>query len=157
MTKDYLKCCGDGLILQNVEHHHFMDCFSSREFFKKKLTDGRPVRKEFVIVTYCRHCKHYILKYLWYANKNSDFWNFSESKDIRGKLADDVFNRYMDKWDLMNIPNPYLTDDKKIKHSKTVPWVYYKATSKTTAVPRYMDETGNAGRSIYSPIKTINS
>lgn len=156
MTKDYLKCCGEGLILQNLEQHHFMDCYSSNKFFKKKLSDGRAIKKEYVIVTFCRKCGHYILKFLWYAKKNSDFWNFSESKDIRGKLADDVFERYMDEWELSDIPNPYLIDKKKIKHSKTIPWTYYKATSQTTAVPRYIDETGNAGRTIYSPINKLN-
>lgn len=154
MQKDLLTCCGVKLILQNLEHHHFIDCFSSRKFFKKKLSDGRDIKKEVVLATYCYNCKHYIIKFLWYARQNADFWNFAESKDIRGKLADDVFNRYTDAWDLIDIPNPY-KDDKIIKHSKTVPWTYYKAVSKTTQVPRYIDESANAGRTIYSPVKII--
>jgi len=156
MTKDLLSCCGVKLVLQNLEHHHFIDCFQSKKFFKKKLSDGREIKKEIVLAAYCHNCKHYIIKFLWYARQKTDFWNFSESKDIRGKLADDVFNRYMDEWDLIDIPNPY-KDEKIIKHSKKIPWTYYKAISQTTQVPRYMDESANAGRTIYSPVKKINS
>lgn len=154
MEKDLLKCCGVELVLQNVGHHHFIDCFKSKKFFKKKLSDGREVKKEFVLVTYCPQCKHYILKFLWYAKNSTGFWNFSESKDIRGKKADEIFNRYMDDYILFDIPNPH-TGETYLKQSKKIPWVYFKTISSTEQVPRYMDETQNAGRSVYSPIKII--
>ena len=152
MTKDYFKCCGVELVLQNIEHHHFIDCYKSKKFFKKKLSDGREIKKEFLLVAYCSQCGHYILKYLWYAKRGTGFWNFDEQKDIRGKKADEIFARRMNDYETTKIPNPY-ANEKIIKQSKKIPWIYYKAISDTEQVPRYMDETQNAGRSVYSPLK----
>lgn len=154
MTKDYLRCCGVELLLQNIKHHHFIDCFKSKKFFKKKLSDGREIKKEFVLVTYCPHCKHYVIKFLWYAKRGTGFWNFDEQKDVRGKKADEIFNRYMDSYIMTDIPNPY-ANEKFIKQSKKISWTYYKAVSATEQVSRYMDETQNAGRPVYSPITVI--
>jgi len=153
MTRDLLKCCGVELVLQNIEHHNFIECFKSSKFFRKKMTDGREIKKEIVLVTFCPQCKHYILKYLWYAKRTTDFWEFDEQHDIRGKKADEIFNRRSVDYMSSTIPNPY-SDYNFTKQSKKIPWVYYKSVDKgMSQQPMYLDDTAKAGRKIYSPPK----
>lgn len=155
--EENLVCCyrndvGGDLSIKNLEHHRFIDCFKSIKFFKKRTTDGREIKKEIVLVALCPVCKHYIIKYLWYTSKSARFFDWSETKDIRGKKADDVFIRYVDFFEFYDIPNPY-KDSPQIKQSKKIPWVYGKALNENTQIPRYYNESGNAGQKIYAPIK----
>lgn len=41
------------------------------------------------------------------------------------------------------------------KQSSKVSWTYYKTINSETLVGRYMDESGNAGERIYSPVKIV--
>lgn len=43
------------------------------------------------------------------------------------------------------------------KQSSKVAWTYYKVVNSETCVRRYMDESGNAGEKIHSPVKIVES
>lgn len=154
MLLELLECCGVKTIV-GANSETYLDCFknNSGKWFKAKLKDGREIQKEILLVTFCRQCGHYVLKYLWYANRNSSFHNYDESKDIRGKQADEIFSRRIDDFELWDIPETNQTSWQK--QSKKIPWKYYKATSKTTCVQRYIDETETVSRKIYCPIKKV--
>lgn len=169
MLYEVLECCGNK-ITTGSSNFKQLDCFISKKveqtlpngskvfkekFFKKNLKDGRPIKKEIILVAVCPNCKHYILKILWYANKKTNFHDWAECKDIKGNKADEIFLRRADYYEFYDIPDP-AKDLPNIKHSKKIPWVYYKATGKETQVPRYIDESDNAGRQIYSKLKLEN-
>ena len=151
---EVLECCGIKTVV-GTNSESYLDCFknNSGKWFKKSLSDGREIQKEILLVTFCRQCGHYVLKYLWYSSRNSSFHNYDEFKDIRGKQADEIFTRRIDDFIAIDLPDDNQTSWQK--QSKKVPWIYFKALNGTTCVPRYIDETENAGHKIYSPIKKL--
>lgn len=152
MLREVLECCGKFYSTADVENR--IDCFISDRFFKKFTIGKREIKKEILLVSYCVNCKHYVLKYLWYIKKQAGFFDYVESKVIRGKLADKIFEERQENLKFYPLPKNKLPKLDFLKQSKTVPWIYYKSLNGETQVPRYIDETGNAGRKIFSPVQT---
>lgn len=149
--REYLDCCG--IIQSTADEKHTIDCYKSKRFFKKFTSIGKKeIKKEILLVSYCMNCKHYILKYLWYIRKGAGFFDYVESKLIKGKEADRIFNERIDDLEFYPLPKP--KQKPNIKHSKKVPWVYYKTVNGEQQIPRYIDESDNAGRKTYSPVFT---
>ena len=88
---------------------------------------------------------------MWYIKKGDSFFDYVESKIFRGEKADKIFEERIN--DLTFYPLPKEKPKPNIKHSKKIPWVYGKVIDSERQVPRYMDESDNAGRKIYSPVK----
>lgn len=153
MLNETLECCGHKISTGN-HSWIYLDCFktgSGKPFFKKRLSDGRDIKKEIILATLCPNCNHRILMFLWYDKKNESFHNWTECKMLKGGKADEVFERRSVTWDMISVPDPF-KGDKDIKHSKKIPWKYGKATDGDHYVERYIDETGNASKKIYSKI-----
>lgn len=147
--REILECCG--IKQSTASEKHTIDCYKSKRFFKKFTIGKREIKKEIVLVTFCMNCKHYILKYLWYIRKGAGFFDYVESKTISGKQADKIFYERMD--DLEFYPLPKEKQKPLIKQSKKIPWVYGKTIDGEKQVPRYIDESDNAGRQIFAPVK----
>lgn len=151
-----LDCCSYE-VKTGTKSYEYIDCFklkSGEKFFKIKLSDGRPVKKELLLVGHCPNCKHWVLRFLFYANSSTSFINWDETKIIRGKNADEIFGRRCDMYDLIDIPNPF-KPKAEVKHSKKIPWVYGKVLKDgISQIPRYIDETEDAGIKIVNPVKT---
>lgn len=43
------------------------------------------------------------------------------------------------------------------KQGSKVPWTYYKAVNSETVIRRYIDESGNGGEKIHSPVKVLSA
>lgn len=154
-----IDCCGYEIKLPS-KLFNYLDCFklrSGEKFFQRHLPDGREVKKEIMLVGICPHCKHYILRLLFYANKTSRFQDWDDTRLIRGAKADEIFAQRSELYDLIVLPNPFrLKPD--CKHSRKIPWVYYKMLPNEQAqIPRYMDESGDAGLKILCPLKVLSS
>lgn len=150
-----LDCCSFE-IKTNSKTYEYIDCFKLKtgaKFFKKYLSDGREIKRELLLVAHCPHCKHWIIKFLWYGKKNGRFQDFDETKIMRGKKADEIFNRRMDLYELIDIPNPFKPKVEG-KQSKKIPWVYGKSLDGVSQIPRYIDESEDAGLKIVCPVKT---
>ena len=109
--------------------YKYIDCYklkSGEKFFKKKLSDGREIKKELLLVGYCPNCKHWVIRFLFYAKATGRFQDWDETKIVRGKKADEIFNRRSDSYNLIDLPDPF-KPKLEGKHSKRIPWVYYKA------------------------------
>lgn len=169
MLFETLECCGHKISTGNHTWIYF-DCFKTKKvkqvsqdgtvtykepFFKRCLSDGREIKKEIILAGLCPNCHHRIIKFLWYDKKNESFHNWTECKEIKGAKADEIFLRRSPSWDMIEVPDPY-KDEKIIKHSKKVPWKYGKAVDDEHYVERYMDETGNASRKIYTKLKILS-
>ena len=133
-----------------------MDCFKLKpgeKFFKKKLKDGREIKKELMLVSICPNCHHYVIRFLFYAKKTLRFQDWDESKIVRGKKADEIFIRRNAAYDMIDLPNPFKPKANP-KHSRRIPGVYYKMLPEQQAqIPRYMDESGDAGLKIPVPTR----
>lgn len=167
MLYETLECCGHKISTGN-HTWIYLDCFKpgkekvvnedgtfyykTKPFFKRRLSDGREIKKEILLVGLCPNCHHRILKYLWYDKASESFHNWTECKDVKGAKADEIFKRRSLDYIFANIPDPF-KGDKVIKHAKKLPWKYGKAIDDDHYVERYMDETGNASKKIYSKIK----
>ncbi len=151
--KEFLECCG--VFKNTADDKSSIDCYKSSRFFKKFTSKGQEIKKEILLVSYCMNCKHYVLKFLWYLQEKSGFFDYVESKIIRGKNADTVFLKMVN--DLIFHSLPKLKNGKIdfLKQSKKIPWTYYKSLNGETQIRRYIDESGNAGKKIYSPAKSI--
>jgi len=150
-----LDCCGYE-VKTNSKTYEYIDCFKllpGQKFFKKKLSDGRAVKREILLVGHCPNCRHWVLRFLFYAKKNGRFQDWDETKIIRGEKADEIFRRRSDLYELSDLPNPFKpkTDGKQ---SKKIPWTYYKTIDSFSQIPRYIDESEDAGLKIVCPIKT---
>lgn len=147
-----LDCCGYE-VKTGTKLYEYMDCFKTKpgRFFRKKLSDGRLIKREMMLLTVCPMCKHYILKYLWYGKKNGRFQDWDETKIVRGKKADEIFSRRCEDYILIDLPNPFKPKAEG-KQSKKIPWVYYKSIENGYAqIPRYIDETQDAGLKVCLP------
>ena len=150
-----LDCCGYE-VKTCSKTYEYLDCFklkSGEKFFKKKLKDGREIKREIMLVDICPNCKHWVICFLWYAKKNGRFQDWDEKKIIRWQKADEIFRRRSDSFEMIDIPNPF-KPKLETKHSKKIPWVYYKTIDSYSQVPRYIDESEDAGLKIVTPPKT---
>ncbi len=149
-----LDCCGYQ-VKTNTKLYEYIECFKSKKgvFFKKKLKDGREIKKEILLLTVCPVCKHYILKFLWYSKTGGRFQDWDEEKIIRGEKADEIFKRKADDFILCDLPNPFKPKPEG-KQSKKIPWVYGKTLKDgISQIPRYMDESEDAGLKVVCPVK----
>ncbi len=150
-----LDCCSYE-VKTCSKSYHYIDCFklkSGKKFFKKKLSDGREIKREVLLVGFCPNCKHWVIRFLFYAKKNGRFQDWDETKIIRGTKADEIFNRRSELYDLIDLPDPF-KPKLEVKHSKKIPWVYYKPIDSHSQIPRYIDESEDAGLKVVCPIKT---
>lgn len=135
--------------------YRYIDCFklkSGEKFFKKKLKDGREIKKELLLVGLCPNCRHWVIRFLFYAKSTGRFQDWDETKIVRGAKADEIFNRRLESYDLIDLPNPF-KPKLEGKHSKKIPWVYYKTLDSYSQIPRYIDESEDAGLKVVSPPK----
>lgn len=148
-----LDCCGYE-VKTNTKSYEYIDCFKTKKgrYFKKKLKDGRMVKREVLLLSVCPKCKHYILNYLWYAKANGRFQDWDENKIIRGKKADEIFTRRIEDYVLVDLPNPF-KPKANAKQSMKLSWTYYKTVDSCSQIPRYLNETGDSGLKVVCPIK----
>lgn len=151
-----LDCCSYE-VKTGTKTYKYIDCFklkSGEKFFKKKLSDGREIKKELLLVGYCPNCKHWVIRFLFYAKATGRFQDWDETKIVRGKKADEIFNRRNELYDLICLPDPF-KPKLEGKHSKKIPWIYGKASKDgLSQIPRYIDESEDAGLKINCPIQT---
>jgi len=95
----------------------------------------------------CPQCGHRVLKFLWYGNKSDKFDLWGDEKTVRGKQADEIFERRQKDYTLIPLPNPFKPKP-QTKQSKKIPWVYGKIINGTTQQPYYLDETEASGKKI---------
>ncbi len=135
--------------------YEYIDCYKLKagsKFFKKKLNDEREIKKEIMLVGLCPNCRHYIIRFLFYAKKTGRFQDWDETKIIRGQKADEIFKRRSDFYNLVDLPNPFKPKYIK-KYSKNLS-IYYKTLDSYSQIPRYFDESGDAGLKIVCSVNT---
>lgn len=151
-----LDCCSYEA-KTGTKTYEYIECFKlkpGKRFFKKKLKDGRETKKEIILATVCPNCRHYVLKFLWYATSTTRFQDWDESKIVRGKKADEIFYRRSPDYILIDTPNPFKPKAEG-KQLKKIPWVYGKSLKDgISQIPRYIDESEDAGLKIVCPVKT---
>lgn len=155
LMKEFLECCS--IFVNTVDNRSGIDCYKSNRFFKKFTGKNQEIKKEILLVSYCMNCGHYILKFLWYTNKNSTFFDYAESKLIKGKEADKIFAERANDLSLYPLPKNKQKKPSFLKQSKKIPWTYYKSLDGQSQIRRYIDESGNAGKKIRTPVNILKA
>lgn len=149
-----LNCCAYEVIT-NTKSYEYLDCFFSKNFFKKKMKNGQKIKKELILMSICPQCGHRVLKFLWYGNVADKFDEWQDEYIVRGKKADEIFERRYDDYSMIPLPNPFKPKP-LTKQAKKIPWIYGKVINGTTQQPQYLDETEAAGKKIKVTAKVIN-
>lgn len=119
-----------------------------------KLRNGKNVIKEIILMSICPVCKHYILKILRYSSKSANFYNYDECITYRGKSADNYWIKNCDDYIEYPLKSPFTKFDYNAKHSNSMPFVFGKSLKcGTKQIPRYIDESSDAGELINCPVK----
>lgn len=140
-----LSCCGNfynscGSTFEKISRYKV-----DRKNFIKSYVEGNKTLSETVYVAVCEHCGHYIIKLFRYFEDI----NKIEKEEYRGIEADNFFYSVYDKL----IETPIISPFEDIKHKKTIPFIYGKCLDSLTQIPRYIDESDNAGSLIENPIR----
>ena len=112
----------------------------------KSYINGSKVISETIYVSVCDNCGHYIVSVIRQINGAK-----IEKETYRGNKADEFFYFHYNKFIEKPLPYPYAD----IKHKKTIPFIYGKCLDSLTQVPRYIDESDNAGNKFENLIKKI--
>lgn len=154
MRAEFLECCGKVISTGNQTYVNITK-YKSNKFFKKYTSKKLAIKKEIVLLTHCQNCNHAVIKFLWYINTRDRFDAYVESKVIKGKKADKICEEYMRFWQYQKLTEPILNYEYG-KQSKNIAWVYGKINKDgISQVPRYLDETDNAGHKMAVPVKII--
>ena len=119
-------------------------CNGSRKSRVFLLAKSKHYKSAYLKMTRCSKCKRFVV-----LIERIDF-NDRKSTILRyGLQARELFES--------NIHNIICECKLLSKQSAKVAWTYYKVVNSETCVRRYMDESGNAGDKIHSPVKIVES
>lgn len=143
-----LNCCGIFYYSNGDKFEKISRYVTEPKNHIKNYVNGAKVLSETIYVAVCYNCGHYIVTVLRHVN------GFKLDKEFyHGKAADEYFYSHYDKFIEKPLPYPYAD----VKHAKTIPFIYGKTTGAETQMPRYIDESGNAGNFIESLIRTFKN
>lgn len=143
-----LNCCGNFYYSNGYNFEKVSRYTTSPKKRIKHYSQGERVLSETIYVSVCENCGHYIVSVI---RKLSNLK--VEKETYRGNQADEYFYSNYNKFEEMPLPCPFAD----IKHSATIPFIYGKTIDKETQIPRYIDESSNAGNFIESFIKIYNN
>lgn len=148
-----IDCCNNVFSTAN-ESYKKIERFKNTNIAGLTMKNGRKVRKEIILMCVCPVCKHYILKILRYSSASANFYNYDESITKKGKTADRYWIKNCDDYVEYRLQSPYKKSDYNTKQSKTIPFVFGKVLKGgTKQIPRYLDESSDAGELINIPMK----
>lgn len=142
-----LSCCGNfyltnGLTFEKISRYTTTAKNRIKPYFK-----GNKTISETIYVAVCDNCGHYIVSLIRQSNAGV------EKETYRGNAADEFFYANYNKFVEMPIISPFAD----VKQSKSIPYVYGKALNSETQIPRYIDESDNAGSPIDALIRVFRT
>ena len=144
-----LSCCGNIYLSNGANYEKVSRYLTDRKNFIKPYSNGHRTKSETIYVAVCENkkCGHYIVTLIREFDKVVE----PEVEKYKGIAGDNFFYSNYSKFKEYPLPCPFAD----IKHKKTVPYIYGKVINANTQVPRYIDESDNAGNIIENPIKVF--
>ena len=140
-----LSCCGVFFNTKGFTFERISRYKTEKKNLIKAYSNGHKTSSEKLFIAVCDNCGHYIIKLFRYFEDI----NKIEKEEYRGIEADNFFYSVYDKL----IETPIISPFEDIKHKKTIPFIYGKCLDSLTQIPRYIDESDNAGSLIENPIR----
>lgn len=109
---------------------------------KAKSDSGKRIVAEVVFVTVCDNCNQYVIEIKRYILNARGKKILEETEILRGFEAYKYYFQTAKNRIYYPLPNPFESEK---PHSKSIPFVYGKVLSAVEQIPRYLDESGDAG------------
>lgn len=141
-------CCGISHSTTSDDFYK-IDRFYNKPVLKAKSDSGKRIVAEIVYITVCQNCNNYVVEIKRYIHNSRGKRILEETETLRGIEAykyyfDTAKNRIE-----YPLPSPFLAEK---PHGKTIPFIYGKTQSAIEQIPRYIDESGNAGNIIENKV-----
>ena len=141
-------CCGSSHST-TADDYYKIDRFYLKPVLKAKSDSGKRIVAEIVYVTVCDNCNQYVIEIRRYIHNARGKKILEETETLRGFEAYKYYFQTAKNRIYYPLPNPFISEK---PHSKTIPFIYGKALSSVEQIPRYLDESGDAGNMFESKV-----
>lgn len=142
------NCCGVSYSTTS-EDFYKIDRYFNKPVVKTKSDTGKKIVSEIVFITVCNNCNQYVAEIKRYSLNGRGKKILEESEVLRGLKADEYYINTFNNRVSYPLPNPFMSEKPQ---SKTIPFIYGKVLSAVEQIPRYIDESDNAGELIESKV-----
>jgi len=141
-------CCGVSHSTTSDDFYK-IDRFYNKPVVKAKTDTNKKVVSEIVFVTVCDNCNQYVIEIKRYSLNGRGKKVLEETQTLRGADAFEYYLKTSKNRVFYPLQNPF---ESERPQSQTIPFIYGKTLSATEQIPRYIDESDNAGDIITSEI-----
>ena len=145
-------CCGSSHSTTSDDYYK-IDRFLIKPVLKAKSDSGKRIVSEVVFVAICDNCNQYVIEIKRYSLNARGKKILEETETLRGFEAYKYYFQTAKNRVYYPLPNPFISEK---PHSKTIPFVYGKTLSAIEQIPRYIDESGDAGQLIENKVLIYN-
>lgn len=145
-------CCGTSHSTTSDDYYK-IDRYFNRPILKTKSDSGKRIVQEIIFVTVCDNCNEYVIEIKRYSLNGRGKKVLEESETLRGFEAYKYYFQTASRRVYYPLPNPFISEK---PHSKSIPFIYGKTLTALTQVPRYIDESADAGSMFESKILSYN-
>lgn len=142
------NCCGVSYSTTSDDFYK-IDRYYNKPVIKYVSDNGKKIAAEIVYITICDNCNQYVIEIKRYSLNGRGKKVLEETETLRGAEAEKYYLLTAKNCIYYPLPNPYMTEK---PHSKTIPFIYGKVISAVEQIPRYIDESDNAGELIESKV-----
>lgn len=141
-------CCGVSHSTTSDDFYK-IDRFYNKPVIKSKSDLGRKIVSEVVYITVCDNCNQYVIEIKRYSLNARGKKILEETQTLRGADAYEYYFKTSKNRVFYPLKNPFESEKPQ---SKSIPFIYGKSLSHTQQVPRYIDESSDAGDIITSEV-----
>ena len=145
-------CCGISHSTTSDDYYK-IDRYFNKPILKTKSDSGKIIVQEILFVTVCDNCNEYVIEIKRYSLNGRGKKVLEESETLRGFEAYKYYFETSKNRVYYPLPNPYISER---PHSKTIPFIYGKTLTALIQVPRYIDESADAGPMFESKVLSYN-
>lgn len=145
-------CCGTSKSTTSDDFYK-IDRYYNKPVFKAKSDNGKRIVSEVVYITVCCNCNNYVIEIKRYSLNARGKKVLEEDETLRGIEAYKYYFKTQKHRVSYPLSNPFISEK---PHSKSIPFIYGKVISMTAQIPRYIDESGNAGASFENKVVLCN-
>ena len=141
-------CCGISHSTTSDDFYK-IDRFFNKPVIKKISAANKKIVSEIVFITVCDHCNQYVIEIKRYTLNGRGKKILEETETLRGADAYDYYLKTAGNRVYYPLSNPF---ESERPQSRAIPFIYGKTLSATEQIPRYIDESDNAGELIKSEV-----
>ena len=145
-------CCGSSHSTTSDDYFK-IDRYILKPVIKAKSDSGKRIVAEIIYVAICDNCNQYVIDIKRYTLNGRGKKVLEEVETLRGLKAYEYYFRTAKNRIEYPIPSPFISEK---PHSKTIPFIYGKVLTSTEQIPRYIDESADAGEILETKVKVYS-